>query len=703
MAEKLIGPQPIIGAGDTSDVIGGQGKTTEYAPMNEAARRAIFGINPRTGKAFTEEESAAINGGYNPYAGAIGYQIDPRSGNLNILKSDGTVMTTGAKYEKNSSGNIIPQESSRPPGVGFDAEGKSYEPGERMPGESTASWIKRLSALGSGTLFENGKAIQYDTSGRFFIEGAQNQPQDFGKVATSSLQAGEALGKFTKLPSGLWQIGDGGETTSGIGFARLLARKGFDATRLPVGATLQIQPTGEVLYQGKTYLNTNPAAIKAIQDKVNKAAQAGVLAGATGQGLGRIVGGFSSSDPRDYVGMKISDVFAPESWPPGYKWDSPIPPEGIPQSRSSHVLPITKEVLGPYYESYAREYGAGGTIDFGVENMPYTGEGMDFQNMPYYGGASTQNMGFANAPMQNPFTPGTDSYKAWNERKSAYDILMAEFNRYGLGSLVAPLKGMIQSGVSPSEFTLQLRDSDAYRQRFSANQARINKGLKALSEAEYIGLEDQYQDVMRRYGMPKSYYEQRVDPITGIKTQPGFTEFISGDVSPVELEQRISTAYNRVTNANPEVGIALRTFYPDITNGDILAYSLNPERALNDIQRKITAAEIGGAAVQAGLTTNESDAAYLARYGITKEQAQQGYRTISGLLPRASQLSNIYQKQVEGGPYTQASAEREVFGTPGAAEEERKRRQITALEQAQFGGSSGLTQGALGRERAGQF
>ena len=35
---------------------------------------------------------------------------------------------------------------------------------------------------------------------------------------------------------------------------------------------------------------------------------------------------------------------------------------------------------------------------------------------------------------------------------------------------------------------------------------------------------------------------------------------------------------------------------PDITDADILAYALDPKNALTDIKRKITAAEIGGAA-----------------------------------------------------------------------------------------------------------
>jgi hypothetical protein len=42
--------------------------------------------------------------------------------------------------------------------------------------------------------------------------------------------------------------------------------------------------------------------------------------------------------------------------------------------------------------------------------------------------------------------------QAQADRKSAYDILMEEFNRYGLGSLVEPLRGLVMENVSPSNF-----------------------------------------------------------------------------------------------------------------------------------------------------------------------------------------------------------------------------------------------------------
>jgi len=281
--------------------------------------------------------------------------------------------------------------------------------------------------------------------------------------------------------------------------------------------------------------------------------------------------------------------------------------------------------------------------------------------------------------------------------QSAYNLLFDQFNQFGMGALVEPLKGFITEGLSPAEFTLRLRETDAYKKRFAANAQRINKGLRALSEAEYVQLEDQYQNVMRNYGLPASYYARGE-----MGAQQGFEKFIGGDVSAAELEDRIQTAQNRVLNAAPEVSRALREFYPDITNGDILAYALDPEKALTDIRRRVTAAEIGAGAMQAGLRTGLARAEELGRFGITGEQARQGFQAVAEVLPTATKLGEIYAKQGMG-PFTQETAEQEVFGITGAAEAAQKRRKLQQLETAAFSGTSGAAGGALGRERAGAF
>jgi hypothetical protein len=278
--------------------------------------------------------------------------------------------------------------------------------------------------------------------------------------------------------------------------------------------------------------------------------------------------------------------------------------------------------------------------------------------------------------------------------QSAYDLLLSEFNQYGLGSLVEPLKALIVSGPSEAELTLALRQTEPYKQRFAANAKRLASGLRALSEAEYITLEDQYQSIMRNYGLPATYYTKDA---TG--KQAGFEKFIAGDVSAAELEDRIAIAQKRVINAAPEVTTALKQFYPDITNGDILAYTLDPTQALANIQKKVLAAEIGGAALGQGLGTSMQRAEELARFGVTGETARQGFQAVAEIAPRGSQLASIYRQE----PYGQAEVETEVFGLTGSAEAAKRRRKLTELEQASFSGQAGARGGALGRERAGSF
>jgi hypothetical protein len=274
---------------------------------------------------------------------------------------------------------------------------------------------------------------------------------------------------------------------------------------------------------------------------------------------------------------------------------------------------------------------------------------------------------------------------------SAYALLLAEFNKYGLSTLVTPLQNLIKQGLSEEEFSLALQNTTAYKERFSANTDRIAKGLSALSPAEYIALEDQYQNVMRNYGLPPSYYTKGNQGI-----QEGFNKLLANDVSATELEDRVMTAQSRVVNANPEVKQALRQFYPDITEGDMLAYALDPSKALTDIKRKVTAAEIGGAAIGQGLSTSRIDAEYLTRYGVTKDQAQQGYGVIAEILPTGQKLSQIYQET----PYTQEQAEQEVFNLADSATAAKRRKKLSSLETETFSGASGVGSGSLSRDRA---
>jgi len=293
-----------------------------------------------------------------------------------------------------------------------------------------------------------------------------------------------------------------------------------------------------------------------------------------------------------------------------------------------------------------------------------------------------------------------DAEKLRREGQSAYDLLLAEFSQYGLASLVEPLKALIQSGPSSSELTLALRATDAYKKRFAANPERIKKGYAALNEASYLALEDGYQDVMRNYGLPASYYSK-----DSMGRQAGFEILIGGNVKVPELEERIILGKNQLLEGPAETKQAFAQFFPNITEGDILGYVLNPEKGLSEIKRKVSAAQIGGAFLGtkttsgATLTTSLGRAEELARAGVTGTTAKQVATAIGGGLERGRQLSSIYQEPA----YTQAMAEEELFNLPGQIQAGEKRKKVIGLEKAEFGKRTGasISSGALGTYRAG--
>jgi len=294
-----------------------------------------------------------------------------------------------------------------------------------------------------------------------------------------------------------------------------------------------------------------------------------------------------------------------------------------------------------------------------------------------------------------PGAPNVGTVAAGSSNKvSAFDKLKQRLTARNLGSLYDSVVGLIQADLPEEEFTFQLRETPAYKQRFKANATRIANGLTPIGEAAYLDLEDQFQGVMRKRGLPESYWKR-----SGLGEQEGFDSLIAGDVSADELDSRINAA-QMVINANPQVMQSFKSYYPEIKNGDILGYVLNPKAGLIDIERKVRGAQIGGAALTAGLAgpsatrLNELIAA-----GTSETEAQRGFQSIANILPETKKLSEIY----DSGGYTQAEAEAEAFGLAGGIESGRKRRRLASQERASFAGQVGISGTALERGRSGAF
>ena len=272
-------------------------------------------------------------------------------------------------------------------------------------------------------------------------------------------------------------------------------------------------------------------------------------------------------------------------------------------------------------------------------------------------------------------------------RQSAIAAVTARFKQYGLDSLANKIRDLAIDGATESTITLALMETPEYQVRFSANSDRLKKNLSVLSPAEYINLEDSYRQVLRTYGLTQFDNDSYVK------------QFIANDVSATELSNRVTTAVQRVQNADPAVLSQLTDYY-GIGRGDLVAYVLDPSQQFQKIQRQVSAAEIGVAAAKQGLQSNVAVSEQLAAQGVSQAEAQKGYATIADILPTATKLSEIYGATLDS--YDQSTAEQEVFNQLASAQ--RKRQKLTATEIASFGASSGLTRGGLSEGKtAGQI
>ncbi len=260
--------------------------------------------------------------------------------------------------------------------------------------------------------------------------------------------------------------------------------------------------------------------------------------------------------------------------------------------------------------------------------------------------------------------------------RDAFMALETLFKGYGLGSLAGKIYDYVKNGYSSDTISILLQDTKEYKQRFAANDARIKAGLPVLSPADYLNTENAYRQLLRQSGLPAGFYDSNDD----------FTDWISKDVSPTEVQSRVDLATQATALANPAYKQALNQL--GISDGEVTAYFLDPNRALPLLQKSAATAAVGAAAIQQGLTFNQTYAEQLATSGVTAAQAQQGYAQVASELETMEGLGAIYGKG-----WSQQESEESVFGT--SAEATKKKTGLIAQEIGAFRGATGGARGGL--------
>lgn len=275
------------------------------------------------------------------------------------------------------------------------------------------------------------------------------------------------------------------------------------------------------------------------------------------------------------------------------------------------------------------------------------------------------------------------------QRTNWSEYLTQVFNSYGLGSLAPRIREFVQQGFTPDTVTLKLQETPEYQQRFKGNETRRRAGLPVLSPAEYLEVESAYRQTMRAAGLPSGFYDEADD----------FAQFIGIDVSPAELKQRVDVAALTIEGADPLLKDQLKRFY-NLNDGDMVAYALDPDRALPTLQRQVQAAQFGAEAARQGFAPTRTMAEAYAGLGVTQEQARAGFEQIAQILPEAETLSQIYSQEAPVGLEEVTSA---VLGGEQSAEYKKRLQRLSQMQQAEFAGESGVGEGSLAQQRTGQF
>ena len=270
--------------------------------------------------------------------------------------------------------------------------------------------------------------------------------------------------------------------------------------------------------------------------------------------------------------------------------------------------------------------------------------------------------------------------------ETASSILQATLKYYGMDNpqLLADVKGALAdrrltASSTIDDIGIQLRESAAFQERFSANEARRKANKPAYSVSQYLQLESSYRNTLLGAGMPSDFYN----------TPEDFANFIANDISPDEIKARVDQGYASVKNADPAIVNELKSLY-GLDDSTLAAFFVDPNRTKDAVVRAARAAEVASQArQQAGISLGAPAAELLVQQGVTQDAARQGFSEVSQLQeltrPLQGEQALTQEELVAGTLGTNAAAAQRVAKT-------KRRRTATFQAGGGFAEQNSLTQ-----------
>lgn len=266
------------------------------------------------------------------------------------------------------------------------------------------------------------------------------------------------------------------------------------------------------------------------------------------------------------------------------------------------------------------------------------------------------------------------------EQRDAHAIIRQTLALYGLTSerlATWALESLI-AGKPIEQILLELEEQPEYKAAFPEIEARRNRGLELgvqfepIGPSEILAYRSQAKSLMRSFGLPENFYTSNQD----------FYDFIVGDVSMAELNDRLTMASQRVANAPFEVRAAFSEIFGPAGDQALYTLFVDIDRALPQLEEMVQTAESSGAAARLGFGLDPADAARMAAANISYEEAIKGFRTLD--IQRGLFDETLYETE----DFTVGSQGiNAAFGLEGGAAEELTRRGES--RRAETGGSAG--------------
>jgi hypothetical protein len=266
---------------------------------------------------------------------------------------------------------------------------------------------------------------------------------------------------------------------------------------------------------------------------------------------------------------------------------------------------------------------------------------------------------------------------------AGWEDLKQVFIDNGLEELADIVTQLAQDNLdAPTVIYEELRKTDVYKDRFKGNFERAAKGLTLLTEGEYLNQEMQYAKTLTAYSAGT------------LANRDTYAKMIAGDISPIELDDRFTVAYDRVTKAATGQDQALldelKKMYPGVTNNELATSILLGSEGSKYLNTKINIAEVKAAETETGI---KSVLGAESLSNLTRTEARVGLSRV------AAQKSGIEQASQMFGETSTEGLQKELEQENLLGITSKRTKRLASQARGQFSGQSGITAGSLARKK----